>query len=980
MIVKDPYGNPVQGQEVDFSYNYSKWFDLSDNENHGQIYGAQIDDNVTIGETTNLTALGFDGVDDYVNVSDSVDLDPQGGDFTVEVWFKANETSDFALIGKGAGSIYWQFAFYDNRLYGWFSDGTNSPSGYLSPVLTIGEWYFVVMVLKRSDNTCYGYVNGELSGYFDTTGLGTVDSTDELFIGADRTKAFYFNGSIALMRIYNRALNSTEIDLLHDYIYYKNVSQATYESKINNGCVLRLENHFLINQSFASATTDSNGFANVTFTLPDEDAVLYLHANTSGNYAGIKSRKIYSTSITYSWGFDHDIIHRGNEDYVRVYANYSVDNSPLTGSAYVNETEITIINGQGNLDLDTGQSGYYDYVLKNISDGLITIQPNEVKTLKIAGLNYEYSEDPVMPYKLINSNTTITVKVYYDDGLAQYKYPSNLTVYFNYTCSDGTVFQHSNETSAGLVTDVIFLGENESISVAITVIDIDSSELVIENVIYTNAINVSSYSLSGDLERTEFSFQLKVRHGVIGSYRAGIYLLDNESAAYELDLFEVGNRSLTQLDSVTFSKQLVKPGENVSCYLTLTNFNSSTRLYNVSIQLYDLYEAVDSVSLNNLKILPNNLIQPEFNLTISTTKETPLWISIEVLSDDGEYISAERLSPLVITRNDSFDKLYVKYYEEFSSSDFTNKYQPSFTYTNLKDYLSAWNENYVCLKLENNIKLTIQPEFFKRLSLPEMLTADLDLTVEPTLAESGDQVTVTANISSSYAFTADVELICGEVSLTQRNVEIASTKLVNFTFTAPQTSLLSWRDFSVNVKIIESQTQREVASSATTLSVFNQGPIIELVSPEEGSTLNGTVTFDLNIYDAANEVDSVTYRFDWESAWHNLTSPYDFEFDTNSTENGRIILYVRATDSNGFMSERSFYFVVYNPVKEAAIQAAIRGFIDLMSKYAFIPALVLIGIFLVLSYVFARIIKGKPKQPIVVKVEAEKLKKAEKKK
>ena len=190
-------------------------YDSSGN-NNGTIYGA------TWTTGINDSALSFDCMDDYVEVADDDSLDITDA-ITIEAWIYP--------IGWGEGSLgsivdkNWMtgYAFYLRNVSGeesikFASNNAGVVQTADSGSITLNAWQHVVVTYDRQ-NVVF-YVNGiNKGGGAETNALGT--NSESLFIGNDMGTTCTFNGTIDDVRIYNCALNATEI-------------QAHYEEYANN--------------------------------------------------------------------------------------------------------------------------------------------------------------------------------------------------------------------------------------------------------------------------------------------------------------------------------------------------------------------------------------------------------------------------------------------------------------------------------------------------------------------------------------------------------------------------------------------------------------------------------------------------------------------------------------------------------------------------------------------------------------------------
>jgi len=186
-------------------------YDSSGNDNDGTINGATWIDG-KFGK-----ALSFDGIDDYVRVSDDESLELTG-DVSIAVWIKPVIDSDYhGIVSRGASYEYELAADFREGTYDLAWRHTNTARNFPN-FFTDGEiWYFVTAV--RDSNELRMYKNGE---YFDSaTFSGSPEpSTNPLDIGKRSLSGYRFEGVIDEVFLFNRALTEQEIsDLYNNYGY-----------------------------------------------------------------------------------------------------------------------------------------------------------------------------------------------------------------------------------------------------------------------------------------------------------------------------------------------------------------------------------------------------------------------------------------------------------------------------------------------------------------------------------------------------------------------------------------------------------------------------------------------------------------------------------------------------------------------------------------------------------------------------------------
>lgn len=216
-------------------YNFKDGSLLDLTENHNDIidYSATPTEDIK-GEPNN--AYLFDGANDFMRVANSPSLNPQN--ITLMARIKVNGfyqgTCHFSeLIGKGSPD--YAEGFYVLRIadpFGHCYDlpdetkeffiggyGDNNPEGTATGVMADtsfiqkNRWYTVVFTYDGSKSKIY--VNGKLKNEMAKTVAFNANDQD-LYIGRheDPNFPYYFNGVMDEVRIYNRAVNAKEAEVL----------------------------------------------------------------------------------------------------------------------------------------------------------------------------------------------------------------------------------------------------------------------------------------------------------------------------------------------------------------------------------------------------------------------------------------------------------------------------------------------------------------------------------------------------------------------------------------------------------------------------------------------------------------------------------------------------------------------------------------------------------------------------------------------
>jgi len=173
---------------------------------NGTIYGAYW----TEGKTN--TALHFDGVDDYVQISQN--SIPSLDQLSFAMWVKLDElTTTYSVFARA-----WTMDYPGETIFSIFSDGsllwsikTSSMRSNLFSepgMITAGEWYYLVLTYDGSVQKIY--INGSEVASISCSGSFSFRS-QSLFLGRNGRVPNWFKGTIDEFQIYSRALNPDEV-------------------------------------------------------------------------------------------------------------------------------------------------------------------------------------------------------------------------------------------------------------------------------------------------------------------------------------------------------------------------------------------------------------------------------------------------------------------------------------------------------------------------------------------------------------------------------------------------------------------------------------------------------------------------------------------------------------------------------------------------------------------------------------------------
>jgi hypothetical protein len=196
-------------------YNSSSvnWNDLTTNVGVGTL---------TNGPTFNSSNLGsivFDGTNDHISVPNSSSLKPGTDSFSIVVWANSDPNSggdawDMWVAKRSSSNNGYYIGANTTGNGVRFTIGNNQSTRIDTPFVsyTYNTWAMFTGVLDRNANTQSIVRNDNQQTATATPAGGTYSNSANLSIGGDAgLNAFYVNGKVAYVAIYNKALTSAEI-------------------------------------------------------------------------------------------------------------------------------------------------------------------------------------------------------------------------------------------------------------------------------------------------------------------------------------------------------------------------------------------------------------------------------------------------------------------------------------------------------------------------------------------------------------------------------------------------------------------------------------------------------------------------------------------------------------------------------------------------------------------------------------------------
>ena len=240
--------------------------------------GASIATNGTRGKV-----LSLDGENDYVSLPSSA-MAAGRSEVTLSIWIKPDTwASGDTIYDEYASTNYWQFTLTNSGGSFYTRDSSTGTTGSRDndvsmPTIATSSWQHLAAVYSVSGGTKELWHNGVLYDS-STTSIDTLTSTrDGVGIGY-ACDGNNFDGMIDDVRLYSRALNSTEIALLAEKPFYTlTVNNGTGDGDYIEDTVVDVDADTAPSgQDFVEWTGDTAGLASVsssstTITMPASNA------------------------------------------------------------------------------------------------------------------------------------------------------------------------------------------------------------------------------------------------------------------------------------------------------------------------------------------------------------------------------------------------------------------------------------------------------------------------------------------------------------------------------------------------------------------------------------------------------------------------------------------------------------------------------------------------------------------------------------
>lgn len=210
---------------LDGTYADGVFTDLSGNGNHGTPYNGATTGTGIVGD-----GMSFDGVDDYISISNDDDLNITGA-ISICFWVDLDRLDTvqhlmgYRGLSSGTDRAY-AISYNTNEI--WFDRSDSSGTrDYIKIPCTTTDYIFGCFTWNGTTdaNSLNSYLNGMLSDTDNSLISDISTSTTDFSIGMRKQAgdAWSTDGTLDEIRIYNRALTPDEVSYLNDCVDVSNI-------------------------------------------------------------------------------------------------------------------------------------------------------------------------------------------------------------------------------------------------------------------------------------------------------------------------------------------------------------------------------------------------------------------------------------------------------------------------------------------------------------------------------------------------------------------------------------------------------------------------------------------------------------------------------------------------------------------------------------------------------------------------------------
>ena len=161
----------------------------------------------------------YNGTNSQITVLDNPLLEPGSGNWTMEVWVNQNALGNDVVLGKFdpgglSADVSYSIRTTNTTYYAQFGSGTGAFVNSTNYVGTIGTWSQIVYVFRNGvTKTLETFVNGLSIGSVPHSLTTLLNTPSNLYIGSYNNGEYaqWFDGKIGIVRLYSKALTSSEV-------------------------------------------------------------------------------------------------------------------------------------------------------------------------------------------------------------------------------------------------------------------------------------------------------------------------------------------------------------------------------------------------------------------------------------------------------------------------------------------------------------------------------------------------------------------------------------------------------------------------------------------------------------------------------------------------------------------------------------------------------------------------------------------------
>jgi len=203
----------------------------------------------------NTIELQFDGGNDFVEVAPNPLFNfGSTQDFTVECRVRTSQSADVAIVGNKDwdSGLFPGFVFSFQFPSGpeWkvnIGDGSNRVDLNAESAIADGQWHTLSVSFDR-DGDLRMYEDGIFMGSADISGIGSINTGEGLFFGADFNNDYNYNGALSEVRLWNEVLSDAAI---------ANYACSSLDGAHPNAA--NLTGYWKMNEGSGSSAMDSSG-------------------------------------------------------------------------------------------------------------------------------------------------------------------------------------------------------------------------------------------------------------------------------------------------------------------------------------------------------------------------------------------------------------------------------------------------------------------------------------------------------------------------------------------------------------------------------------------------------------------------------------------------------------------------------------------------------------------------------------------------